>query len=104
MALQITTPLNTSIGVTIPTSYARIGVNDGLHGTALVSNIAIYSTKEAFKAGADPLPVLVGERFMDSGIVIEYNRELNGADVLGFVHLAWIAKLSEWDITATEEL
>jgi hypothetical protein len=104
MALQISTPLNTSIGVTIPTSYARIGVNDNIQGTVLISTISVFASKEAYEAGADALPVLVGERFMDAGIVIEYNRELNGADILGFAHLAWIAKMSEWDITATEEL
>jgi hypothetical protein len=104
MALQISTQLNTSIGVTIPTSYARISVSDGIEGTALVSTISIYATKSAFEAGADPLPVLIGERLIQNGLVIEYNRELNGSDTLGFAHLAWIAKISEWDITATEEL
>ena len=46
MALQISTPLNTSIGVTIPTSYARIAVMDGLQGLVVVSNISIYPTKD----------------------------------------------------------
>jgi hypothetical protein len=104
MSLNITTPVNTSIGVTIPTSYARVAIMEGLHGTALVSNLAIYPTKESFKAGADPLPVIINGRFMESGITLEYNRELDGADLLGLAHTAWIAKLGDWGITATEDL
>jgi hypothetical protein len=104
MALNITTPLNTSIGVTIPTSYARIAVSDGQLGTALVSNITIYSTKEAFEAKADPLPVIINGRLMESGMTINYNREIDGADILGVAHTAWIAYLSTLGITAEEVL
>lgn len=104
MALNITTPVNTSIGVTIPTSYARISVNDGFAGTSIITNITIYSTKEAFEGGADPLPVLIGERLISSGFVMEYNRELDGADILELAHAAWIAQLSDWGITAEEDL
>jgi hypothetical protein len=104
MALQISTPLNTSIGVTIPTSYARIGVNDNIQGTSLVSTISIFATKEAFEAGADPLPVVVGERFITSGMTIDYNRELDGADILQLAHEAWIAYLGTLGITAEEDL
>lgn len=101
MALNITSPLNTSIGVSIPQSYARIAVNDGIEGTALVSTISIFADKQAFESGADPLPVLIDERFMNAGLVSAYNRELNGADVLELAHMEWVAKLSEWGITST---
>lgn len=101
MALNITSPLNTSIGVTIPSSYARIAVNDDVHGTALVSTISIFANKQAFESGADPLPVLIDGRFMNAGLVAAYNRELNGADILELAHMEWVAKLSEWGITST---
>jgi len=104
MALNITTPVNTSIGVTIPTSYARVAVNDAIQGTALVSTISVFATKAAFESGADPLGVIINERFMDGGIVFEYNRELNGADILELAHLEWVSKLSEWGITSTIDL
>jgi hypothetical protein len=104
MALQISTPLNTSIGVTIPTSYARIAVMDGLQGLAVVSNISIYPTKESYEAGADPLPVIINDRFMESGMTTEYDRTTMGGDILGIAHQAWIAKLAEWNITAIEDL
>jgi hypothetical protein len=104
MALNITSPLNTSIGVTIPSSYARIAVNDAIQGTALVSTISVFATKQAFESGADPLPVMVDERLMDGGIVFSYNRELNGADILELAHMEWVAKLSEWGITSTIDL
>jgi hypothetical protein len=104
MALQISTPLNTSIGVTVSNSYARIGVTDDVQGTFLLSNIKIYATKESFESGADPLPVLIGERFMQVGITIEYDRSTMGGDVLGLAHQAWITQLAQWNITAIEDL
>ena len=104
MALQISTPLNTSIGVTIPTSYARIGVNDDIQGTALVSTISVFASKEAFEAGADPLPIVVGEKFLDAGIVFPYNREDQGTDILILSHDAWVTFLDNLGIVATISL
>ena len=101
MALNITSPINTSIGVQLPQSYARIAVNDAIAGTSLVSTISVFANKAAFESGADPLGVIINERFMDGGIVFDYNRELNGADILELAHLEWVTKLSEWGITST---
>jgi hypothetical protein len=104
MALNITTPVNTSIGVTIPTSYARVAVNDAIQGTALVSTISVFASKAAFESGADPLGVIINERFMDGGIVFPYNRETDGPDILGWAHTKWVIQLDELGITAVIDL
>lgn len=104
MALLIQTPVNTSLGLTIPTSYARVAVNDGIEGTALVTTISIFATKAAFESGADPLPVIVNERLMQSGIAVPYNRQQDGGDALVVAHNEWIAQLAGWGITAVADL
>lgn len=104
MALNITTPVNTSIGVTILTSYARVSVVDLYAGTSLQTSIQIYADKTVYESGADPLPVVLNGRFMQTTIQFPYNRELDGADILGLAHTAWIAQLSDWGIIAVENL
>lgn len=104
MALNIQTSLNTSIGVNIPQSYARVSVNESFTGDYIITNLTIYPNKEAFAGGADPLPVLVNGRLIESGFAAEYTRETNGADILGYAHGLWVAKLAQWGITAQVEL
>jgi hypothetical protein len=104
MALNITTPLNTSIGVTIPTSYARVGLNEGLQGTSIITNISVYATEAAFKSGADPLPVIIEDRFILSAFSFPYNRELEGVDLLELAHEQWVSYFTSKDITATISL
>ena len=104
MALNITTPVNTSIGVTIPTSYARVAVTDDINGKLIVTSLSIYSTKASFEGGADPLPVIIGDKFLSSVFSFPYNREIDGADILQLAHTAWIAYLGTLEITAIEDL
>jgi hypothetical protein len=104
MALQIQTPLNTSIGVILPTSYARISVTDNFIGNTIVSSTQFYSSKEAYETGADPLTFIVEGKIVPTVLQFDYNRNIEGGDILGIAHQVWITQLAQWNITAIEDL
>ena len=104
MALQITTPLNTSIGVTLPTSYGRISITDNYQGNNAIASIVFYSSKDAYTNNFESCSLKNENGIIPNILQFEYNRELNGADILGLAHTAWVAYLGTLEITATEDL
>jgi hypothetical protein len=104
MALNITTPLNTSIGVTLPTSYGRISITDNYQGNNVIASIVFYSSKDAYTNNFESCSLKNQNGIIPNILQFEYNRELDGADLLELAHANWIAQLGDWGITATQDL
>lgn len=106
MALNITTPVTTLDGIELATSYARIEVRDGVTGTQLITGIEIYASQAAFEAGRGALtiedPSMVDVTLpLRTYIVSEYDRTVDGGDILALAHTYAQAALAEKGITST---
>lgn len=103
MALNITTPVTTLDGIELATSYARIEVRDGVTGTQLITGIEFYASEAAFTAGRGALviedPQMPGMP-LRTYIVSEYDRTVDGTDILDIAHTEAQAALNEKGINS----
>lgn len=106
MALSITTPVTTTSGLSVPTSYARITSMDPQDGTSLTPSFSIYTSEDDFINGSAPLtiadPINPTQRI--SGFFnFPYNRQTDGVDTLMVSHTGIQAELTAMGITSTIE-
>lgn len=107
MALNITSPVTTLDGITLPTSYARIEVRDGVSGTQLITGIQFYVNAQAFESGKGAL-LLATPGLENAPIqtywVSDYNRVTDGSDLLLLGHEVAQGALSNMGISSTIDL
>lgn len=106
MALNITSPINTFEGIVLNNAYARIEVMESQLGTSLLASIKVYPSWDIYKAGAQPLNVKRNADYsflnpIQNVYSVEYNREVDGSDILAIAHQAYVDYLAEWGISAT---
>ena len=97
MALNITSELELSSGITVATSYGRVAVVDQYPGNQLQSAVEIYATEADFVAGKQPIMGAIGYEF-------PYDRATDGVDILDIAHDQLIGYLAEQGITAVKVL
>lgn len=100
MSLLITTPITTTDGFTVDTSYARVLATDDYSGLFLVSSAGIYKSAEAFAAGDSILNI--GK--LSTLVSTPYNRDVDGTDILAIAHTNLQALLASQGIESIIEL
>lgn len=84
MALLIERDINIFGDITISQLYVRLMVHNGPEGSPLIVTPLIYSSKESYDLNPTGNQLTISEF---PGIQqFEYNREIDGSDVLGFAH------------------
>jgi len=99
MALNITSSITSSSGVVLNGAYGRIQVLNNVDGAFLQGILNIYSSKEAFNLGYQPIPFN-----LETYLKTPYQREVHGVDTLDLCHTAFINMLASKGITATKDL
>lgn len=99
MALNFTTTLATKDGFEVANAYGRVSVTDSYAGDSVHAVVEAYVSEQAFNEGANPLKT----KFLPFAQT-DYDRAVDGTDVLDIAHDALIAKLAEQGINATKVL
>jgi len=99
MALTINTTITTPEGLEITNAYGRVSVADNKFGATLQCLLDIYASETSFTNGKEAfnMPAL-------AFVEINYDRTVNGVDILDLAHDALIAKLAAVGISATKVL
>jgi hypothetical protein len=95
MSLTITTPITTLEGFEVVNAYGRVTVSDSYPGTSLFSELVLFVSEEDFLEQKYALKVNINE-FCSS----EYNREVDGTDILLIAHQKLQESLLEQGITS----
>ena len=106
MALQITSPVTTTSGISLATSYARITSVDAQEGTSVNPSISIYVSKDEYINGARPVRLTStneDEPVLPNAFSFEYNRQTDGVDTLMVCHEQIQQQFSMWNITSVIE-
>ena len=106
MALQITSPVTTTSGISLATSYARITSVDAQEGTSVSPSISIYVSKDEYINGAQPIRLIGTTEDVPSipnGFSFEYNRQTDGVDTLMICHEKIQLQFTLWNITSVIE-
>lgn len=99
MALNFTTDIVLDSGLTVSEAYARVAAVDNASGTKLTAGMDIYTSEAAFTNGLAPIKApfqLAAEA--------DYNREVDGVDILNLGHDMLIGYLAGIGYTATKSL
>lgn len=99
MALDILTPLQTSVGIELATSYGRVAVLNGAKGDIIEASVEIFASEAAFEAGAQPLVV-----YINLGARKAYDYTTDSKDILDFAHDMLIETLGAQGVNATKNL
>lgn len=102
MALQITTPIQLKNGLTLPTSYARVGINEAISGKEINAHLIFFVDKNSYLAKNEPIRGV--DMNIDDFIIFNYNREVDGSDTLEIAHNVFISTLASQGITAIKDL
>ena len=106
MALQITSPVTTTSGISLATSYARITSVDAQEGTSVNPSISIYVSKDEYINGYQPVRLMNPSEpnlAMQTSFNFEYNRQTDGSDTLMICHEKIQQQFSMWNITSVIE-
>lgn len=100
MSLKVEQRLITAEGLTVENAYGRVAVLDAQHGTHLQATVEFYASEEAFLAGAKYIEF----NGLNKMSIEEYNRDVDGSDILNIAHDRLIALLASQGVIATKQL
>ena len=96
MALNFTTQLTLSSGVTIDNAYGRVSAVDQAAGTHIDAVVDIFISEQAYLDGKQSI-----EPGFNRTARAPYNRDTDGTDILLIGHNALVTVLATQGITAT---
>ena len=98
MALLINKTTNIYGDISIPNIYIRLGSSVDLIGDTININMKLYSSKSSYLSSSINNSIKV-DGIDDEEILLSYNRELNGSDIIGYAHDHVMEKLSVGDVS-----
>jgi len=90
MALTNSNTFDIKGGVELATSYFRISkINVAHTGTIITSELLVYKDEASYNAAPYNNIAVI----FDTRLKLDYDRAINGEDVLLFVHQSWLTQL-----------